>query len=249
MTPEENNASAGATAAHPPCIDDSSCGAAAGAAVSLGSAAQPGSVDAPAPESAAQNSTLFVAPPSLANNPDPFNIIQLENRHWDRPVFDQKYVGLHLNDLQIYYCILRDAFHECMNRVDPNEAFSPRWRNQQNFCYRLIDYRKVLFNILDNYQADVASNLEKIQKEIEADQVSLQKLSNSPFNNANPLGREPTPQETFDELEESFKIYTLLSRLEDGMANHLTGIMNEKKPGFLLNRDNVQYFLRDTRFN
>jgi hypothetical protein len=188
-----------------------------------------------------------VAPPSLANGPDPFNIIQLlESRHWERPVFNQESVGMHMNDLLIYYCILRDTFHECQHRVDPNEAFSPRWMNQQNFCFRLLDYRKVLFDILNNYRASVTSNLEKIEKELQEDRSSMDKLSNSPLNNVNP--HDPTPQEILEAQEENFRIFDLLSRLEDGLANHLIGIINMKKPGFLLNRDGVKYCLREAKF-
>jgi hypothetical protein len=54
------------------------------------------------------------------------------------------------------------------------------------------------------------------------------------------------PGENFDALEENFRIYTLLSWMEDGMA--IMGIMNKQKPGFLLNRENMRYFLRDARY-
>jgi hypothetical protein len=253
MTIEENSASAGAPAsdAHPSCPDGSSCpspAAAPAAAGFPGSAAPPGSAHAPAPEVAVQDSARCAAPPSGADGPDPFNIVNLKNRHWDRPVFDQECVGAHVNDLLIFYSILSDYFHECLLKTNPNEAFSPRWRNQTNFCYRLLDYRTILFNILKNYQANVTLSLEKVKKELQQDQVSLNKLGNSPLNNAELLG-EPTPGEVFAALEDNLRIYTLLTELEDGMANHLMGIMNKQKPGFLLNRENVRYFLRDSRFN
>jgi hypothetical protein len=110
------------------------------------------------------------------------------------------------------------------------------------FCYRLLEYRNILFDILENYRANVTSNLEKVKTELEADQASLNKLSNSPFNNAKPLGMAPTPGENFDAQEENFRIYTLLTQLEDGMAKDLMGIMNKQKPGFPLNREKVRYF-------
>jgi hypothetical protein len=46
-------------------------------------------------------------------------------------------------------------------------------------------------------------------------------------------------------MEENFKIYGLLNQLEDGMVNHLTGIMDRWSRGDLHKREAIQELLRD----
>jgi hypothetical protein len=224
--------------------------AAAAAPDSAGGPAHPGSAVAAPPEAAAAAAAprRFVAPPSTVNGPDFFNIDHLQTRPWDRPVISQERVGMHMNDLLIYYCLLSDAFQESLLRINPQEDQIPVWKNQLNLCMRLMEYREVLFEILENYRNHVASNLGEIQRELDRDRDNLGNVTRNLYNRGKVTDRPPTVEEKYFQLEDRLKTYTLLNELEDGLAKHLMGIMNAKKPGLLLNRENLIYFLRFLRF-
>jgi hypothetical protein len=194
-------------------------------------------------DTAAPDSARFVPPPSLIFGSDPFNIGDLETRDWEKPVFNQEYVGTHLNDLMRFFCILRDLFRECVQRVDKREIPFAIGRNQLDFCDTMLKYRTLLLAILEFYQAELNSNLEKIRHEMIDDKISMEKLQT--WRGEARLGSNDYAQKIFAGTEETFKIYGLLNQVEDGMVNHLTGIMNRWSPGDIHKREALQALLRD----
>ena len=202
----------------------------------------PETLEAQPVETGAEDSACFVPPPSMIFGSDPFNIGELETtRNWEKPVFNQEYVGTHMNDLMRFFCILRDVFRECMQRIDKKEFYSPKWKNQLDFCHSILEYRTVLLTILNFYEAELNSNLEKIRQEMAVDKKTLRDVPTLPFDGTEPV---VTAKKSFADMEENFKIFGLMNQLEDGMVNHLTGIMDRWSRGDLHKREAIQELLR-----
>jgi hypothetical protein len=107
----------------------------------------------------------------------------------------------------------------------------------------MLKYRTLLLAILEFYQAELNSNLEKIRHEMIDDKISMEKLQT--WRGEARLGSNDYAQKIFAGTEETFKIYGLLNQVEDGMVNHLTGIMNRWSPGDIHKREALQALLRD----
>jgi hypothetical protein len=215
---------------------------------SAGDGILPDNSEAQPVDTAAPDSARFVPPPSLIFGSDPFNIGDLENRDWDKPVFNQEYVGTHLNDLMRFFCILRDLFRECVQRVDKRESPFAIGRNPLDFCYTTLKYRTLLLAILEFFQAELNSNLEKIKHEMNDDKIAMAKLP--VWRGGTRHGPDDSTQKmNFADTEETFKIYGLLNQVEDGMVNHLTGIMNRWSPGDIHKREALQALLREAEIS
>jgi hypothetical protein len=200
--------------AQPPCVAaiaaDASCLAAA--ALAAGPVASGGAEETP---------NCFSASPSHAYGPDPFNVADLAKWDWRAPVFDLEYVGIHLNDLLSYYCILRNANQKLLARSCKDDHCFGVCLEQNNLIFKLFYWRNLLLGILERFETSVTSHLNDIRKEISEDKVKFDKM------NARMVEFQcPKPQ--FDSIEEVFKIYALKNKLADGMVKHLLALLPQR---------------------